>query len=89
MTLSSPYYPKWYYADGRVCEWLFSAPEGFIIAIEFIHFQVSNESEPSLITCLGSSHPICDRDAYALHRSRLDFSIRLIFYDFILYIFAC
>ena len=42
MTLSSPNYPKWYNADGIVCEWLISAPEGFIIALEFNHFHVSN-----------------------------------------------
>ena len=41
MTLSSPHYPKWYNADGLGCEWLLSAPEGFIIALEFIHFDVS------------------------------------------------
>ena len=41
MTLSSPNYPKWYTADGIVCEWLISAPEGFIIALEFNHFHVS------------------------------------------------
>ena len=42
MTLSSPNYPKWYNADGVGCEWLISAPEGFIIALEFNHFHVSN-----------------------------------------------
>ena len=42
MTLSSPNYPKWYNADGLDCEWLLSAPEGFIIALEFYHFHVSN-----------------------------------------------
>ena len=41
MTLSSPHYPKWYNADGVGCEWLLSAPEGFIIALEFSHFEVS------------------------------------------------
>ena len=40
MTLSSPNYPKWYNADGIGCEWLISAPEGFIIALEFNHFHV-------------------------------------------------
>ena len=40
MTLSSPNYPKWYTADGIVCEWLISAPEGFIIALEFNHFEL-------------------------------------------------
>ena len=42
MTLSSPNYPKWYNADGVGCEWLISAPEGFVIALEFNHFHVSN-----------------------------------------------
>ena len=42
MTLSSPNYPKWYNADGVGCEWLLSAKEGFIIALEFNHFHVSN-----------------------------------------------
>ena len=40
MTLSSPNYPKWYNADGVGCEWLLSAPEGSIIALEFNHFHV-------------------------------------------------
>ena len=40
MTLSSPNYPKWYNADGVGCEWLISAPEGFIIALEFNNFHV-------------------------------------------------
>ena len=40
MTLSSPNYPKWYNADGVGCQWLISAPEGFIVALEFNHFQV-------------------------------------------------
>ena len=43
MTLSSPNYPKWYNADGVGCEWLISAPEGFIIALEFNHFHVNTE----------------------------------------------
>ena len=45
MTLSSPNYPKWYNADEAGCEWLISAPEGFIIALEFNHFHVSNLTE--------------------------------------------
>ena len=40
MILSSPNYPKWYKADGTGCEWLISAPEGFIIALEFNHFEL-------------------------------------------------
>ena len=42
MILSSPNYPKFYNADGVGCEWLISAQEGFIIALEFNHFDVSN-----------------------------------------------
>ena len=42
MTLSSPNYPKWYNADGVGCEWLMTTPEGFIIALEFNNFNVSN-----------------------------------------------
>ena len=41
LTLSSPNYPKWYNADAVGCEWLISAPEGFIVAIELNHFHVS------------------------------------------------
>ena len=52
MTLSSPNYPKWYTADGIVCEWLISAPEGFIVALEFNHFQV--------ITILIFGLPYCN-----------------------------
>ena len=42
MTLSSPNYPKWYATADVDCEWLISAKEGFIIALEFNHFNVSN-----------------------------------------------
>ena len=42
MSLSSPNYPKWYNADGVGCEWLITAHEGFIIALEFNNFHVSN-----------------------------------------------
>ena len=42
MTLSTPNYPKWYHSDGVGCDWLISAPEGFIVALEFNHFNVSN-----------------------------------------------
>ena len=41
MTLTSPKYPKWYDSDSIGCEWLISAPEGFIIRLEFNHFHVS------------------------------------------------
>ena len=40
MTLSSPNYPK-LYNDGVGCEWLISAPEGYIIALDFNDFHVS------------------------------------------------
>ena len=40
MTLSSPNYPN-YIGDGIGCKWLISAQEGFIIALEFNHFDVN------------------------------------------------
>ena len=40
MKLSSPNYPKFYLEDGVECEWIISAQEGFIIALEFNHFDV-------------------------------------------------
>ena len=40
MKLTSPYYPKWYFADGIGCDWLLTAPEGSIIALEFNDFEV-------------------------------------------------
>ena len=52
MTLSSPNYPKWYNADSVGCEWLISAPEGFIIALEFNQFHVSDEIKE---TCYSKS----------------------------------
>ena len=42
MTLSSPDYPKWIRANGFECQWLLSAPKGFVVALEFIEFGVSN-----------------------------------------------
>ena len=43
MTLSSPNYPDFpNYADSIGCEWLISAPERFIIALEFNNFTVSD-----------------------------------------------
>ena len=39
--LSSPYYPQHYFADGKGCEWLITAPEGHIISLEFDYFHVS------------------------------------------------
>ena len=39
--LTSPYYPKYFFADGIGCEWLITAPEGHIIALEFEEFEVS------------------------------------------------
>ena len=41
MTLSSPNYPKYYHADFVGCQWLLSAPEGSIIALEFNSFYIS------------------------------------------------
>ena len=40
MKLTSPNYPKWYFADGIGCNWLLTAPEGNIIALEFNDFEV-------------------------------------------------
>ena len=40
MVLSSPNYPKWYNADGLGCEWLVSAPLGFLVALEFDYFNI-------------------------------------------------
>ena len=42
MILSSPNYPKSYNAHGVRCEWLISAQDGFIIALEFNDFDVRN-----------------------------------------------
>ena len=42
MILSSPNYPKSYNAHGVRCEWLISAQDGFIIALEFNDFHVRN-----------------------------------------------
>ena len=40
-TLSSPYYPRNYLADGIGCDWLITAPEGHIISLEFDYINVS------------------------------------------------
>ena len=40
-TLTSPYYPKYFLADGIGCEWILTAPERHIIALEFKDFYVS------------------------------------------------
>ena len=40
-TLTSPYYPKYFLADGIGCEWTLTAPERHIIALEFNAFDVS------------------------------------------------
>ena len=39
--ISSPYFPEDYFNDGDGCEWLITAPEGHIIALEFDNFNVS------------------------------------------------
>ena len=39
--LTSPYYPKYYLADGKGCQWIITAPEEHIVALEFEHFNVS------------------------------------------------
>ena len=40
MKLTSPNYPKWFFADGIGCNWLLTAPEDHIIALEFNDFEV-------------------------------------------------
>ena len=40
MKLTSPNYPKWFFADGIGCNWLLTAPEGYIIALQFNDFEV-------------------------------------------------
>ena len=40
-TLTSPYYPKYFLSDGIGCEWILTAPERHIIALEFNAFDVS------------------------------------------------
>lgn len=42
-SVSSPYYPQNYFANGDVCEWLITAPEGSIISLEFDHLNVSEK----------------------------------------------
>ena len=41
MTLTSPYYPKYYLADGKGCQWIITAPVGHIVVLEFEEFDVS------------------------------------------------
>ena len=45
-TLFSPYYPENYFADGNSCHWLITAPEGYIISLEFDYFHVSKNLFP-------------------------------------------
>ena len=40
MKLTSPNYPKWYFADGIGRDWLLSASEDHITALEFNDFEV-------------------------------------------------
>ena len=40
MKLTSPYYPNYFFADGKGCDWLITAPEGHIVALEFEYFMV-------------------------------------------------
>ena len=44
-TLTSPYYPKHFFADGIGCKWVITAPERHIIALEFEDFEVSFKVE--------------------------------------------
>ena len=41
MRLTSPNFHKWYFADGKGCHWLLTAPKGNIIALEFNDFEVT------------------------------------------------
>ena len=41
MTLTSPYCPKYYLADGKGCQWIITAPVGHVVALEFEEFNVS------------------------------------------------
>ena len=41
-SVSSPYHPQNYFADGDVCEWLITAPEGSIIVLQFNYYNVNN-----------------------------------------------
>ena len=45
-TLSSPYYPEDYLSDGIGCEWIITAPEGYLISLEFDYFHVSKNLFP-------------------------------------------
>ena len=61
MTLSSPHYPKWYNADGVGCEWLITAAEGFVIALEFNHFDVSYGWNDEFNTFVSLYDGTCDQ----------------------------
>ena len=50
MKLTSPYYPKYFLADNKGCEWLITAPEGHIIALQFEEFEVSVKTIISYLT---------------------------------------
>ena len=43
MSLASPNHPKWYFADELGCDWLLTAPDGNIVALEFNSFEVSTK----------------------------------------------
>ena len=43
--LSSPYYPQNYFNVDSSCEWVITAPEGYIISLEFDYFNVSKKTE--------------------------------------------
>ena len=39
-TITSPYYPQYYFTDGIGCEWLIKTTKGNIISLEFNNFEV-------------------------------------------------
>ena len=61
MKLSSPNYPKFYPEDGVECQWIISAQEGFIIALEFNHFDVSFGWNDEFNTFVSLYDGTCDQ----------------------------
>ena len=53
MTLTSPYYPKYYLADGKGCQWIITAPVGHIVVLEFEEFNVSFKKYITMLSCIG------------------------------------
>ena len=61
MKLSSPNYPKFYPEDGDECQWIISAQEGFIIALEFNHFDVGFGWNDEFNTFVSLYDGTCDQ----------------------------